>query len=134
MARTELPRPTESELAILQILWQHGPCTVRFINNELNKDRETGYTTTLKLMQIMLDKGLLHRNTDQRTHIYRAVIQERETRQRLLDKFVDTTFRGSAMQLVLQALGNHDVSQEELEAVKALIREKEKDDPSDSDR
>lgn len=124
-------RPTEGELAILQVLWTHGPNTVRFVNDELNKesneDREIGYTTTLKLMQLMLDKGLLERDTSERTHVYRAVINETEARQRLLDKFVSTAFRGSSMDLVMQALGNHDASQEELAAIKALIRKLEEE-------
>lgn len=126
MSGSSFSRPTEGELAILQVLWLHGPSTVRFINDELNKEiedeREIGYTTTLKLMQLMLDKGLLSRDTSQRTHVYRALITENAARQRLLDKFVNTTFRGSAMDLVMQALGNHDASQEELAAIKALIK------------
>ncbi|MCB0632850.1 MAG: BlaI/MecI/CopY family transcriptional regulator [Saprospiraceae bacterium] len=124
-------KPTESELAILQVLWAHGPSTVRFINDTLNEasddEREIGYTTTLKLMQLMLDKGLLERDTSSRTHVYRPLINERETRQHLLDKFVDTTFRGSAMDLVMQALGNHSVSQDELAAIKDLIKKIEEE-------
>lgn len=131
MSGSSSNRPTEGELAILQVLWINGPSTVRFINDELNKEvsdeREIGYTTTLKLMQLMLDKGLLTRDASSRTHIYRALISEKETRQRLLDKFVNTTFRGSAMDLVMQALGNHDASQEELAAIKALIQQIEEE-------
>ncbi|PHN07247.1 BlaI/MecI/CopY family transcriptional regulator [Flavilitoribacter nigricans] len=129
MSGSSFSRPTEGELAILQVLWANGPSTVRFINDELNQEvgdgREIGYTTTLKLMQLMLEKHLLARDTSQRTHVYRALISEEETRQRLLDKFVNTTFRGSAMDLVMQALGNHDASQEELAAIKALIQKME---------
>lgn len=129
MSGSSSSRPTEGELAILQVLWSHGPSTVRLVNDELNKEvndgREIGYTTTLKLMQLMLDKDLLSRDTSQRTHVYRALITEEDTRQRLLDKFVNTTFRGSAMDLVMQALGNHDASQEELAAIKALIKKME---------
>lgn len=129
MSGSSYSRPTEGELAILQVLWMYGPSTVRFVNEQLNEaaadEREIGYTTTLKLMQLMLDKKLLARDTSRRTHVYRALISERETRQRLLDKFVNTTFRGSAMDLVMQALGNHDASQEELEAIKALIEKLE---------
>ncbi len=129
MSGSSSSRPTEGELAILQVLWSHGPSTVRLVNDELNKEvndgREIGYTTTLKLMQLMLDKDLLSRDTSQRTHVYRALITEEDTRQRLLDKFVNTTFRGSAMDLVMQALGNHDASHEELAAIKALIQKME---------
>lgn len=122
-----LPRPTESELAILQILWENGPSTVRFVNESLNQEREVGYTTTLKLMQIMAEKGLVLRNTDSRTHIYRPAISEPETQEGLLNKFVDTAFRGSAIKLVMQALGQHKASKEELDAIKAMIEAKEKD-------
>lgn len=122
-----LPRPTDSELAILQVLWEQGPCTVRQVNEVLNQEREVGYTTTLKLMQIMAEKGLVSRNTDRRTHIYAAALSEREAQRNLLDKFVDTAFRGSAVKLVMQALGNHKTSKEELDAIKALIEAKEKD-------
>lgn len=123
-----LPRPTDSELAILQVLWENGPSTVRFVNEQLNLEREVGYTTTLKLMQIMAEKGLVSRNTETRTHIYEAALTEREAQRNLLDKFVDTAFRGSAVKLVMQALGNHQTSKEELEAIKALIEAKEKED------
>lgn len=121
-----LPRPTESELAILQVLWENGPSTVRFVNDQLNKERVIGYTTTLKLMQIMAEKGLVDRNTESRTHIYAPAISEPETQRSLLDKFVDTAFRGSAIKLVMQALGQHKASKEELAAIKALIEEQEK--------
>ncbi|MEM6964086.1 MAG: BlaI/MecI/CopY family transcriptional regulator [Bacteroidota bacterium] len=120
-------KPTESELEILQILWEHGPSTVRFVNDRLNEKRkkgqkEIGYTTTLKLMQLMNnDKGLTHRNEESRTHIYAAAVKENEMQKALLEKFVDKTFRGSAMKMVMQALGNHQTSQEELEEIKALI-------------
>lgn len=123
-----LPRPTDSELAILQVLWENGASTVRFVNEQLNLEREVGYTTTLKLMQIMAEKGLVSRNTETRTHIYKAALSEREAQRNLLNKFVDTAFRGSAVKLVMQALGNHQTSQEELEAIKALIEAKEKED------
>ncbi|MCO6487535.1 MAG: BlaI/MecI/CopY family transcriptional regulator [Phaeodactylibacter sp.] len=120
-----IPKPTESELEILQVLWQHGPSPVRFVNDKLNEEREVGYTTTLKLMQIMAEKGLVWRNTDSRTHIYQAAVSEADTQKRLLQKFVDTTFRGSAMKLVMQALGNHQASPEELDEIKALIEKME---------
>lgn len=124
-------KPTEAELEILQILWQHGPSPVRFVNDQLNEkrlpdDKEIGYTTTLKLMQIMAEKGLADRNTDSRTHIYKANVSETETKGHLLRKFVENTFRGSATKLVMQALGNHDASQEELDEIKALINRIEK--------
>lgn len=118
-------KPTESELEILQVLWEHGPSSVRFVNDQLNLRREVGYTTTLKLMQIMFDKGLVTRNTDQRSHIYASNVEEKETQKRLLDELLDGAFRGSAMNLVVQALGNARASQEELDEIKELIRKLE---------
>lgn len=122
----QLLKPTEAELEILQILWQYGPSTVRFVNEKLNEQREVGYTTTLKFMQIMVDKGLARRNTDNRVHVYQAAVDEGITQQQLLDKFVESTFRGSAMKMVMQALGQHDASPEELDEIKALIQQIEK--------
>jgi predicted transcriptional regulator len=119
-----LPKPTEAELEILQILWQKGSATVREVHDELTKTKDAGYTTTLKLMQIMAEKGLVLRNEDARTHVYTAAVTETETRQQLLDKFIDTAFRGSAMKLVLQALGNHKTTPEELEEIKRLLDNK----------
>ena len=115
-------KPTDAELEILQILWANGPSSVRFVNDQLNQEREVGYTTTLKIMQIMVDKKILERNTDQRTHIYSALVNEAATQKQLLKKFVDAAFRGSATKLVMQALGNHQTSEEELAAIKDLIR------------
>jgi len=123
MSQSKKIRPTESELEILQVLWEHGPSTVRFVNDQLNEDREVGYTTTLKLMQIMAEKGLADRDTSQRTHIYSPAVTEAETQQNLLTQFVDRTFKGSAMKLVMQALGNHNASEAELDEIKALIEE-----------
>ncbi len=120
----DIQKPTESELEILQILWQNGPSSVRFINEELAKHRDIGYTTTLKLMQIMFEKKLLSRTEEGRYHLYKAEIGEEATQINLLGKFVDATFRGSAMKLVMQALGNHDSSKEELEEIKRLIDSK----------
>lgn len=122
----KIPKPTESELEILMILWEHGPASVRFVNDKLNEEREVGYTTTLKLMQIMVDKGLAKRDTASRTHIYQAAVSEADTQKQLLKKFVDSTFRGSAMKMVMQALGNHQASKEELDEIKSLIDKMEK--------
>jgi BlaI family transcriptional regulator, penicillinase repressor len=120
-------KPTEAELEILQVLWQKQQATVREINDELNLAREIGYTTTLKLMQIMLDKGLVSRIEETRSHIYMAAVSENETQNLLLDKFVANTFRGSAMKLVMQALGNHEASKEELAELKQMIADLEND-------
>lgn len=123
----KLSRPTDAELEILQVLWEQGPCSVREVNEILNKHREVGYTTTLKLMQIMLDKGLVDRNTESRSHIYSARVKETEIQRQLLSRFLDSAFRGSAGKLVLQLLGNHNATPEELEEIRALIDKIEKD-------
>jgi len=115
-------KPTDSELDILQILWEHGPSSVRFVHEIIEKEKSVGYTTTLKLMQIMSDKGIVSRDTTNRTHIYEAAISEEQTQQQLLDKFVEGTFRGSAMKLVLSALGNNKTSKAELQEIKDFIQ------------
>jgi len=120
-------KPTESEMAVLQILWQRGPSSVREVNDEFNKEREVGYTTTLKIMQIMAEKNYVSRDTESRTHIYTSKLKETEVRKDLIDRMVDGAFRGSAMQLVMQALGNHKTSKEELEDLKTLIEKIEKE-------
>jgi len=118
--------PTESELEILQILWQHGPSSVRFVNELLNKKREVGYTTTLKIMQIMTEKSLVSRDTSSRTHVYDSIAKEQDTQTSLLDTFIEKTYRGSAMKLVMQALGQKTASADDLEKLKAIIDEIEK--------
>lgn len=120
-------RPTESELAILQVLWSNGPSTVRQVNEVLNQVREVGYTTTLKLMQIMHEKKLLSRTKSGKTHIYSSLVNQSDTQQALLDRFVDRTFGGSMTQLVLQALGGHEASTEEIDQIRAYLDQLEKD-------
>lgn len=126
MTKNNKTKPTESELEILQVLWEKGPGTVRQVNEELNKKRTVGYTTSLKLMQIMTTKGLLNRNTEQKTHIYHPAIKREEIQQQLLDRLLNTAFGGSAQKLVMQALGNHKASKSELEEIKNLIDEIER--------
>jgi len=121
MSNTSFSKPTEAELEILQVLWQHGPCTVRFVNELLSKNKEIGYTTTLKIMQIMYDKKLVKRNEENRTHVYEAIVSEEDTQKHMLDKFLDMAFRGSASKLVMQALGNHKASKEELDQIRNLL-------------
>ncbi|HXR81367.1 MAG TPA: BlaI/MecI/CopY family transcriptional regulator [Saprospiraceae bacterium] len=127
-------RPTESELEILQILWKKGPSTVREINDLLSNDQDKsiGYTTTLKFMQIMYEKGLLKRDDSQRTHVYTAAVREGKIQSALLDRFLNAAYKGSASKLALQLLGNHETTPDELAAIKALIDqlEKEKNKPS----
>ncbi len=114
-------KPTESELEILQILWKNGAATVRQVNDELSRHKDVGYTTTLKIMQIMYEKNLVTRTEEGRYHIYQAAIEEESTQKLLLDRFIDATFRGSASRMVMQALGNQSVSKDELDEIKAWI-------------
>ncbi len=114
-------KPTESELAILQILWKHGASTVREVNDSLNKDREVGYTTTLKIMQIMTEKDLVSRDTSSRTHVYQAKVEESSAKKSILKEFIQSTFSGSTTNLILQALGTDTPTKEELTEIKSLI-------------
>jgi BlaI family transcriptional regulator, penicillinase repressor len=118
-------RPTDSEMEILGILWTKGPSSVRFVNDELSIKRRIGYTTTLKLMQIMTEKGFLRREKDSRNHVYFPLIREVETKDAMIQRFIDNLFEGSAARLVMQALGNHKASKDELNMIKELIRKKE---------
>ena len=120
MAKAKI-KTTESELEILQLLWRLGPSSVRTINNELNKSKNTGYTTTLKLMQIMAEKDLVSRVKDGRNHIYSAAVEQQAAQQQLLEKLLHGVFGGSAAKLVMQALGNHEPSKKELEDIKKYI-------------
>lgn len=122
----KITKPTEAELQILQILWQNGPSTVRFVNEKLNEEKKTGYTTSLKTMQIMFEKKLVKRNEENKTHIYAAVVKEEDVQKHLLDKFLDSAFKGSAMKLVMQALGNRKTSKKELDEIRALLDKIEK--------
>lgn len=116
-------KPTESELEILQILWRNNLATVRDVHEELSKSKDVGYTTTLKLMQIMHEKGLVKRDESMRTHVYQAAVNKEKTQKHLLVKMIDSLFGGSSTQLVLQALGGSEkkLSTEELEEIQKLI-------------
>jgi len=113
--------PTKAELEILNVLWAYGPSTVRFVNDKLNEQRDINYTSTLKLMQIMADKGIVKRDESQMKHIYHVVEEEQQTKSHLLDKFVDSVYQGSAGKLVMQLLGNQKASPEDLAAIRALL-------------
>lgn len=121
------PEPTKSELEILQVLWQHGPSTVRSVNDILNEQkREVQYTSTLKLMQIMVEKELLTRDESQMKHVYSAAVGEQSTKGHLLDRFVDTMYNGSASSLMMQLLGNKKTSKKELDAIRELLKKMDK--------
>jgi BlaI family transcriptional regulator, penicillinase repressor len=115
MATPPIAKPTEAELEILQVFWQHGPQTVRFVNDELNRHREVGYTTTLKWLQLMLEKGLVLREGS-------------KPQGQLLDRFVDATFGGSALKLVLRALGSTRTSRQEMNQIREVLRRMDADD------
>jgi BlaI family transcriptional regulator, penicillinase repressor len=118
-----LSEPTKSELEILQVLWEFGPSTARFINDYLNKEkRPVIYMSTLKLMQIMVEKKLLEKDSSQMTHIYKAAVEEGKTKGFLLDRVVDNLFNGSASNLMMQLLGNKKISPKEMEEFKELIK------------
>jgi BlaI family penicillinase repressor len=121
MGTVKYIKPTESELEILQVLWEKGTASVREVHEELAKSKDVGYTTTLKLMQIMFEKGLVKRDATFKTHIYEPQVSRDKTQKHLLNKMIDTLFGGSPTQLVLQALGNHKASDEELEAIQQLL-------------
>jgi len=121
-------RPTDAELEVLQVLWEHGPSSVRFVNTELSKKREVVYTTTLKMMQVMAEKkGFLKRDTSQRTHLYEAVMTKEQVQQKVFDKVLDSVFQGSSLKLVLQALGHENTSLEDLEKIKKIISKLEEE-------
>jgi len=121
MSNTKTIRPTESELEILQTLWAKGLATVREVHEDLAKTKDVGYTTTLKLMQIMHEKGLVKRDDSMRTHVYQAAVNKENTQKHLLSKMIDSLFGGSSTQLVIQALGENKASHEELEKIQALL-------------
>jgi BlaI family penicillinase repressor len=113
-------KPTEGEMEILQVLWQKEKATVREVHEALNK-KDSGYTTTLKLMQILHEKGMVERDTNQKTHIYKAIVSQDKTEKQLVNKMIDNVFNGSAARLVMQALGNHSASADEIDEIKRYL-------------
>jgi BlaI family penicillinase repressor len=118
-------RPTAAELDVLNVIWTHGPSTVRSVNDKLNGElsgeKSIGYTTTLKIMQIMAEKGLLTRNESQRSHMYAVAAPKEQVQKQLLDRLLDQAFGGSALKLVMQALGGHKASSEEIARIRELL-------------
>jgi predicted transcriptional regulator len=121
MTDTILPRPTDAELAILRVLWERGASTVRDVHDELSRTQATGYTTILKLLQIMTEKGLVVRDESQRAHIYQARNSEQRTQRQLLGDLLDRAFGGSPAKLVMQALSGRKTSSAELGAIRELL-------------
>ena len=123
MVKQKTSKPTESEIEILSILWDRKMATVREVHEELLKTKEAGYTTTLKLMQIMFEKGLVTRDDSSKTHIYKPFVNKEKTQKQFLNKMIDSLFSGSSTELVLRALGNKNTSDEELDKIQGLIKE-----------
>ena len=121
MARRKTARPTDRELTILRILWDNGPSTVRQVNEAMNQDENTGYTTTLKLMQIMVEKGLLLRDDSQFKHVYRPALTEEKAQKQLVGELLEKAFSGSAEKLVMRALSAKKVSAKELASIKKML-------------
>lgn len=125
--REQLPRPTEGELALLRVLWERGPSTVRQVWEGLDEATRPGYTTVLKLLQIMNGKGLVERDDAQRAHVYRARLTQDETQSQLVGDLVDRAFKGSSARLVMQALSSRPASRTELEEIRKLLDSMEGD-------
>jgi predicted transcriptional regulator len=136
MSRATAPRPTDAELAILRILWDRGPSTVRQVHDVLANERQAAYTTALKLLQIMTEKGLVERDERDRTHVYRTRLSEETTQRQLVRDLLDRAFGGSSGKLVMQALATRRASAEELQDIRSLIdgarHEKEGRDDDDA--
>ncbi|HEV3414191.1 MAG TPA: BlaI/MecI/CopY family transcriptional regulator [Puia sp.] len=125
----ELPEPTRAQLEILQVLWKYGPSTVRFVNDQLNQQKESlSYTSTLKLMQIMHEKGMLRRDESSMTHVYSTQLEEGKTKGVVLKKFVDAMYNGSAKSLILELLGNQDTTGKQWDKIKDLLNQLEDKD------
>ncbi len=125
MGKHKLPHPTEGELAILRVLWRSGPSTVRQVHETLSAEQETGYTTTLKLMQIMTQKGLVTRDESHQSHVYSAVLKEEQAQRQFVRHLLNRVFNGSTPKLVLQALAAKKASPEELAEIRKLLDEME---------
>lgn len=136
MTTSKPPRPTDAELAILRILWERGASTVRQVHEALSRARPSAYTTALKMLQIMTEKGLVRRDDRDRTHIYQTKLTEEQTQRQLVRDLVDRAFGGSASKLVLQALATKRATAEELVEIRKLIetRREGRDNSSEPDR
>ena len=123
MNNSKQNKPTESEMEILQVMWEKGPSTVREVHEILSETKDSGYTTTLKLMQIMNEKGLLNRNDESKTHIYTAAVKKESIQKQVVSKMINGLFKGSSAKLVMHALGNHRASKQEILEIKKYLDE-----------
>ena len=127
MPRPPASQPTDAELQILQVLWDHGPSTVRSIHDRLSESRDTAYATTVKMLVIMFDKGLVVRDDSVRPQIYRAATSRKRTQKRMLKEFIQKVYDGSAASVVLQALSSKKASKEDMARIRELLDELEED-------
>jgi len=127
VARPKLPRPTDAELELLGVLWTRGPSTVREVHDEISKNRATGYTTVLKMLQIMAGKGLVDRDEVHRVHVYRAALAQEDTQRALVGDLLDRVFNGSAAKLVMHALASKKASAEDRVLIQKLLNEYEQE-------
>lgn len=127
--RRKLPKPTDSEWTVLKVLWRMGPSTVRQVHEQLSLKKESAYTTTLKIMQIMAEKGLVKRNESKKTHLYSAAIAEKEAKEQLIVDLLERAFDGSTHNLVLQALSTRKASHAQLTEIRKLLDQMEKEKP-----
>jgi BlaI family transcriptional regulator, penicillinase repressor len=137
MSKTPIPRPTDAELSILRVLWLLGPSTVRQVHDVLSRERQMAYTTTLKLLQIMTDKGLVRRDETDRSHVYQSRLTEEQTQRQLVRDLLDRAFNGSASKLVMQALAARRATPEELGEIRKLLegrRDVDKETPPGGSR
>jgi BlaI family penicillinase repressor len=123
------PIPSNAELEILRILWKRGPSTVRDVHDELKHDRDVGYTTVLKIMQVMAEKKIVTRDESERSHVYKAAVEEKSVKRRLVSELLDKAFDGSAAQLVMQALSDKRASDEDLKKIRKLLDETSRKSP-----
>jgi len=126
MSHRDLPKPTAGELEILHVLWERGPSTVRQVYEALSEKKPIGYTTVLKLMQIMTSKGTVRRNEEQRAHVYEACLPAGKTKRRLAADVLERVFEGSASELMMHALQGRKTSHEELEQLRRILDEQER--------
>lgn len=134
MPKASLPKPTDAELAILRVLWGRGPSTVRQVHEILSRERPTAYTTALKMLQIMTEKGLVSRDESDRTHVYQARLTEEQTQRQLVGDLLERAFGGSATKLVMQALASTRASQDELSEIRKMIDDRApREDRNDRD-
>lgn len=116
------PLPTKTEMEVLQVLWQFGPSTVRFVHEKVNEQKNVQYTSTLKLMQVMTEKGMLERDETNMKHIYKPTLEEEKTKGFMLERFVDSMYNGSVSNMMMALLGADKTSKEDVEKVKALLK------------